>query len=141
MDEDFDKLYETETRAGALISYFTLLSIIISCLGLLGLISFAAKQRTREIGIRKVFGASVKGIVLMLSSDFTRLVVLSNLVAWPMAWYIMHKWLQNFAYSVNISIWDFLLAAVVAFFIAMLTVTYQTLKTATANPIEALRYE
>jgi putative ABC transport system permease protein len=108
---------------------------------LFGLASFTAEQKTKEIGIRKVLGAPVSGIVLLLSKEFTKWVIAANLLAWPIAYFVMNKWLQNFAFRISIGIGSFLLAASLAFLIALITVSYQSLKAALANPIESLRYE
>ena len=103
--------------------------------------SFTAEQRTKEIGIRKVLGASVSGIVRLLSKEFLLLVAVSNLIAWPIAYYFMHKWVQRFAFRPGISIWSFLLASIVVLIIALLTVSYQTIRAARSNPVDLLRYE
>jgi putative ABC transport system permease protein len=108
---------------------------------LFGLSAFTAERRTKEIGIRKALGASVSGIILMLSKEFTKWVLAANIIAWPIAYYAMNRWLQNFAYRVNISLGIFILAALLAFIIALLTVGYQAVKSARANPINSLRYE
>lgn len=143
LDSVFANRYQTEQRLQTLFSYFSLLAIFIACLGLFGLASYAAEQRTKEIGIRKVMGAQVAGIVALLSKEFSKWVLIANIVAWPLAYYIMFKWLQGFAYHVNINAqWPlFLLAAVIALLIAWLTVGYQALKAALTNPVNALRYE
>ena len=117
------------------------MAVFIACLGLLGLISFAAESRTKEIGIRKVLGASVKDIVLLLSQEFIWLLCLAILIAWPVAWYMINRWLENFAYRIEIGWMTFLLGGVIALVIAALTVSYQAVKAATANPVESLRYE
>ena len=122
-------------------SYFTFLAILIACLGLFGLASFTAEQRTKEIGIRKALGASVSEIIFLLSKEFTRWVLVANIIAWPLAYFAMNRWLQNFAYRINIGIGTFILAALLALVIALLTVGYQAIKAARANPVEALRYE
>ena len=111
------------------------------CLGLFGLASFLAEQRTREIGIRKVLGASVPGVVLLFLKEFSKWIVLSNLIAWPAAYIAMNKWLQNFAYRTDVGIETFILSGLLALGIALLTVSYQSLKSANANPVEALKYE
>lgn len=139
MDADFDALYRTEQRMGQLFILFTGLAIAIACLGLFGLAAYAAEQRTREIGIRKVLGASVAAIVGMLSKDFIRLVVISFLVAAPLAWLAMSKWLQGFAYRDNIQWWVVLLAGAGALFIAFATIGLQSFKAAGTNPVESLR--
>jgi putative ABC transport system permease protein len=124
-----------------IISYFTLLAIFISCLGLSGLASFTSEQRTKEIGIRKAMGASVKGIALLLSKEFTKCVLIANIIAWPIAYFVFNKWLEDYAYRTTIPFWIFLSATLLALVIALLTVSYQAIKAARANPIEALRYE
>ena len=141
IDEMFASQYHSEERLGKSIGYFAILGILIACLGLFGLVSFMAEQRTKEIGIRKVLGASVSGIIIMLSKEFSRWVLLANITAWPIAYFAMHKWLQSFAYRTNIGIGTFLLSALLAFAIAMFTVSYQALRAATANPVDSLRYE
>ena len=120
---------------------FTLIAILISCLGLFGLASFTTERRTKEIGIRKVLGASVPGIMILLFREFTKWVLLANIIAWPAAYFAMSKWLQNYAYRVNISIFIFALAGTLALLIALLTVSFQTIKAATADPVNSLRYE
>jgi putative ABC transport system permease protein len=117
------------------------LAIFIACLGLFGLATFIAEQRTKEIGIRKVLGASVQGIVQMLSKDFMKLVAISFIIAAPMAWYFMHKWLQDFAYRVNISWWIFVAAGLAALLIALATVSFQAIRAAITNPVKSLRTE
>jgi predicted permease len=141
MDEWIDARYRAEERMGTIIQYFTVLAILISCLGLLGLASFTAEQRTKEIGIRKVLGSTVSRIVLLLSKDFLKWVIAGNLVAWPASYFLMKNWLQNFAYRTQIDAWIFVLAGCTALAIALLTVSYQSLRAALANPIEALKYE
>ena len=126
---------------GKLASFFALLAIVISCLGLFGLASFVAEQRTKEIGVRKVLGASVFNVWNLLSRDFIALVGLSFLIAVPLAYYAMHKWLGDFAYRINISWGIFLLAGVIAVTIALVTVSFQAIKAAIANPVESLRTE
>ena len=121
--------------------YFTFLAIFIACLGLFGLASFTAEQRTKEIGVRKVLGASVSNIIFLLSKEFLKWVVIANLIAWPVAWYALSSWLENFAYRTNIGIWVFILSGAVAVIIAILTVGFQAVKAAIMNPVESLRYE
>jgi len=120
---------------------FTFLAISISCFGLFGLISFTAEQRTKEIGIRKVLGASVGSVVRLLSKEFVVLVVLANIIAWPVAYYVMTKWLKNFAYRTEIGFVTFLFSGFLALIIAILTVCFQSIKAALANPVDSLRYE
>jgi putative ABC transport system permease protein len=141
LDDSFDAQYRAEERLGRIFSYFAILAIFIACLGLFGLASFTAEQRTKEIGIRKVLGASVSGIVVLLSKEFTKWVLIANAIAWPIAYYSLNKWLQSFAYRTNITVMTFLAAAIISFLIALLTVSYQALKVATANPVKSLRYE
>ncbi len=140
-DEVFDRAYHTEQRMVNIFSSFAILAILIACLGLFGLTAFAVEQRTKEIGIRKVVGASVPGIAILLSKQFTKWVLIANIMACPIAHYAMNKWLQNFAYRINIGWWTFLLAGAMTLVIAILTVSYQAIRAATANPVEALRYE
>lgn len=140
-DSYFARIYQAEQRTASIFLYFSVLAIIIASLGLFGLASFVTEQRTREIGIRKVFGASVSNVVTLLSKQFTLWVLLGNLFAWPVAYYFMKKWLQRFAYQAGISLWSFLAASLLVFVIALLTVSYQTVKAATANPANSLKYE
>src|SRR6185436_6489542 len=121
--------------------YFTIVAIIISCLGLFGLATFTAEQRTKEIGIRKVLGASVHGVVGLLSKDFLKLVIIAVLIASPVAWYAMNKWLQNFAYQTSITWQVFALTASIAILIAFVTISFQAIKAAVANPVKSLRTE
>ena len=141
LDSDFQKNYETDSRLFAVIRYFTLIAILISCMGLFGLASFSAEQRTKEVGIRKVLGANVTEIVGLLSADFLKLITVAVLIASPIAWLIMNKWLQEFAYHVNIG-WDvFALTLVISIVIAFLTISLKALKAALANPVKSLRTE
>lgn len=141
MDADFNKTYQAEQRMGRLSVSFSVLAILIACLGLFGLITFAAEQRNKEIGIRKVLGASVSDVSAMLTKDFLKLVMIALLIAFPIGWWAMNKWLQGFAYRITISWWIFLLAGAVAILIALLTVSFQAVKAAMANPVESLRSE
>lgn len=141
LDEQFEKIYGDELRAGEIFKYFVIIAIFISCLGLLGLASFTAEKRTKEIGVRKVLGASTSRIFSMLSVDFFKWVLIANVIAWPIAWFAMNTWLQNFTYRIPLSLWIFCLSGVVALTIALLTVSYQCIKSASANPIDSLRYE
>ncbi|MGK2864518.1 MAG: ABC transporter permease [Chitinophagaceae bacterium] len=141
LDEFFDKQYRSEERFGNLFLNFAILAIFISCLGLLGLASYSTMQRTREIGIRKVMGASVSGIINLLSKDFLVLVVISFFIAMPVAWYFMKVWLKDFAYRTDISWWVFILSGVLALTIAFVTVSFQAIKAAIANPVKSLRTE
>jgi hypothetical protein len=141
LDSTFDKLYRSEQKTGSVFGYFTFLAIFISCLGLFGLASQMTEMRTKEIGIRKVFGASVSGITLLLSKDFMKWVMVANVIAWPTAYFAMNKWLQNFAYRTSLGIEVFILSGVLAFVIALITVSFQSIKAAVADPVDSLRYE
>ncbi len=141
LDQDYARLYNREQQMSHVFQIFSGLAILIACLGLFGLAAFTTQQRTKEIGIRKILGASVSGIVCLLSKDFLKLVLIANLIAWPIAYYAMNQWLQSFAYRINLSISTFILSGLIALFIALLTVSYQAIKAARANPVEALRYE
>jgi len=138
-DQEFAKLYQSEQLVGKLSNYFAFLGIFISCLGLFGLATFSAAQRTKEIGVRKVLGASVPGIALLLATDFLKTVLLSIVLAFPAAWLIMNKWLENFAYRIDMEWWMFMLAGIMTIGIALLTVSYQSVSSALANPIKSLR--
>ena len=141
LDEEIQKQYTEEATLRKISNSFTILAILISCLGLFGLAMFTAQQRIKEIGVRKVLGASVTGIVSMLSKDFLKLVFISILIATPISWWAMHKWLEDFAYKINISWWVFVLAGAVALLIALITVSFQAIKAAIANPVKSLRTE
>jgi putative ABC transport system permease protein len=141
LDADFNKIYNAEQRTGKLFITFAAFAIFIACLGLFGLVTYAAEQRTKEIGVRKVLGASVSGIVAMLSKDFAKLVLIASLIAFPVAGWAMNKWLQSFAYRTNISWWIFVAAGVAAILIALITVSFQAIKAAVANPVKSLRTE
>jgi putative ABC transport system permease protein len=141
IDESFDRLYRSEQRMGQIFIAFTMIAIFVSCLGLFGLASFTAEQRTKEIGIRKVLGASVANVVLLLSKDFTRWVILANVVAWPVAYFVMSKWLQGFAYRIDLAVWMFVSSGAIALITALLSVSTKAIKAAAANPVDSLRYE
>jgi putative ABC transport system permease protein len=141
LDEDFQRNYKAESRTAAIVSWFTGISIFISCLGLFGLAAFAAQQRTREIGIRKVLGASVMNITAMLSKDFVKLVIIAMIIASPLSWYLMHRWLEAFAYQVNISGWIFVMAGIFAIVVALATVSTQAIRAAIMDPVKSLRSE
>ena len=141
LSEDFQRNYNAEARTSRIVSYFTLITILISCLGLFGLATFTAEQRTKEIGVRKVLGASVTSIVTLLSKDFLKLVLIAIVIASPIAWYAMNRWLQDFAYKINIEWWVFGLAGLLAVGIALLTVSFQSVKAALMNPVKSLRSE
>ncbi len=141
VDENFDALYNSEERLSQVITFFAFITIFVACLGLFGLASYTAEQSTKEIGIRKVLGASVGSIVFQLSQNFIKWVLVANTIAWPVAYYAMIKWLQNFAYKEGIGVEAFILSGFLAFAIALTTVSYQSVKAALSNPIESLRYE
>jgi putative ABC transport system permease protein len=141
LDDEFNNLYKTDQKVSTLILLFSIIAIIISCLGLVGLAAFTAQQRIKEIGIRKVLGATIPNIIALLSGDFIRLVFLSVLISTPIAWWAMHKWLQDFAYHIPLSAWVFLVAGGLATLIALLTISTQSIRAATANPVKSLRTE
>lgn len=141
LDTIYDDQYRNEERAGRVFTIFTCFALFVACLGLLGLASFAAEQRCKEIGIRKVLGASVPGIILMMSREFARWVLLANIIAWPSAYFLMHRWLQSFVYRSGIGWLVFILSGFIALAIALLTVSFQAVKVAAANPVDSLRYE
>lgn len=141
MNDDFNRIYRTEQRMGAIAISFSALAILIACLGLFGLAAYAAEQRTKEIGIRKVLGATVSNITAMLSKDFLKLVIVAAVIAFPLAWWVMHSWLQDFAYRTDMSWWVFIMAGAVAALIAIVTVSFQTIKAAVMNPVKSLRNE
>lgn len=141
LNNDYDALYDNEEQTKILFTIFSFLAIFIACLGILGLASFIAQQKTKEIGIRKVHGALVENIFVLLSKQFTKWVLIANIIAWPVAWYFMRNWLQNFTYQTEIAWWYFIVAGLLAFFIALATVSFQSIHKSRMNPIEALRYE
>jgi putative ABC transport system permease protein len=141
LDEDFNKIYNAEQRTGKLFVTFAVFAIFIACLGLFGLVTYAAEQRIKEIGVRKVLGASVGEIVAMISKDFIKLVLIASVIAFPVAWWMMNKWLQSFAYRIDISWWVFVLAGLLTIAIALITVSFQAIKAAMANPVKSLRTE
>ncbi len=141
LDDILNQNYQTEDRVSQLTTCFSALAIFIACLGLLGLVSFSAARRTKEIGIRKVLGATAANLVRVLSQEFLRLVIIANFIAWPIAYWAMSNWLENFAFRIELSGWTFLIAGVSAFTIALMTVSYQAIKAALANPVASLRYE
>ncbi len=141
LDDSFDEMYRGEQRVGKVAISFAILAIFIACLGLFGLVTYAAEQRIKEIGIRKVLGASVTNIVSLLSRDFMLLLALAACIAFPLAWWAMHKWLEDFAFRINISWWMFAIAAAIAILIALMTISFQAIKAAIANPVKNLRTE
>ncbi len=141
LDDTFNRLYSSEERTGTLFNVFAAIAIFISCLGLLGLAAYTAQVRTREIGVRKVLGASVSGIIKLLATDFVKLVIIAIVIATPIAWYAMNKWLEGFAYKINMSWMVFLVSGVIAMLIAFATISFQSIKAALANPVKSLRTE
>ncbi|MHB1687435.1 MAG: ABC transporter permease [Ignavibacteriaceae bacterium] len=141
LDQSFDQLYQSEQRLSKIFEAFSALAILIACLGLFGLASYTTQERTKEIGIRKVLGASVPQVVNLVASDFIRLVLIANVIAWPLSYYVMNKWLQNFAYRTDIGLWIFIASGLLTLFIAALTVSFQAIKAANSNPVRSLRYE
>ena len=141
LDERYDKQYRSDERFGQVFGFFTLMAVLVACLGLLGLATFTAQQRTKEIGVRKVLGASIASIITLLSKDFLKLVMIAILLASPIAWFAMHRWLQGFAYQTAIEWWVFALAGLLAIGIALLTVSFQSIKAALMNPVKSLRSE
>jgi putative ABC transport system permease protein len=141
LNEEFQKNYEAEQRISSIIWYFTFIAIFISCLGLFGLAAFTAERRMKEIGIRKVLGASVSNIVMLLSKEFMILVVIAFLIATPIAWYGANRWLETFAYRIDTQWWIFAVAGLLALVIAIFTISFQSIRAAVDNPIERLRSE
>lgn len=136
-----NRIYQQDKRVGKVFVFAAILAIVLACLGLFSLASFTSERRIKEIGVRKVLGASVFNIILLLNKDFSLLVLIANLLSWPIAYYVMHRWLQDFAYRVGIDWWLFIIASIITFVITVLTISYHSIKAATANPIESLRYE
>ena len=141
LDDHFNEVYKADNQVSQIVGILAGLAIFISCLGLFGLASHSAERRVKEIGVRKVLGASVQNITILLSSNFLKLVLIANIIAWPIAWFAMHKWLQDFAYRINIQWWIFILAGIVSVMIAFFTVSFQSIKAAIANPVKSLRSE
>jgi putative ABC transport system permease protein len=141
MDKDFQKNYEKDQRISAMVEYFTLIAILIACMGLFGLSTFAAEQRIKEIGIRKVLGASVFSIVTLLSGDFIRIVIIAICISLPLGWYILDNWLSGFDYRIHINWWMISLTCLLAILIAVFTVSFQAIKAAVANQVKNLRSE
>jgi putative ABC transport system permease protein len=141
LDYLFSLDYAQDTRIERMSGIFTIIAIFISCLGLLGLVTYSVAQRAREIGIRKVIGASVAGIVLLFTKQYLKLIVIANIIAWPLGWYFMDKWLQGFSYRIEISWWMFAFSLAAGVVVALGTITFKTVKAAVANPVESLRNE
>ena len=141
LDAAFDSQYRSEKRLGSIFSIFAALSIFIACLGLFGLSAFMAERRTKEIGVRKVLGASISNVVVLLSKDFLRLTLIAIVIAFPAAWYFMNKWLEDFAYRINITWTIFLMAGLSTLLITLVTISFQAIGAAMANPVKSLRTE
>jgi putative ABC transport system permease protein len=141
LDESFNRQYQSEIRFGTIFSLFSALTIIIACIGLFALVAFMVRQRTKEIGVRKVLGAKVRDVVLLLTGDLARLILIANLIAWPLGWWLMRDWLQDFAYRVGIQWVQFICAGGIAFGVALVTISIQTVRAARANPVKSLRSE
>jgi putative ABC transport system permease protein len=141
IDDLYNKTYAAEQKTGTILNIFSILIIFVACLGLFGLATYTAEQRTKEIGIRKVLGASASQVTQMLSREFLKLVLIASLIAFPVAWWAMNKWLQSFAYRIEISWWVFVIAALVTIFIALLTISFRAVRAAIANPVKSLRTE
>jgi putative ABC transport system permease protein len=141
MDDEFNRIYQSEQNTGKIFVSFAFFAILIACLGLFGLVTYAAEQRTKEIGIRKVLGASVSNIVAMLSNDFLKLIGIAAIISFPVAWYAMNKWLQDFAYRTSINWWVFVVAGLLAVVITIVTVSFRAIKAALTNPVTSLRSE
>ena len=133
--------YRGEVRLNRVLNLVSGLAILVACLGLFGLASFTVTQRTKEIGIRKVLGASIPDLIFLLSKDFMTLIIIANIIAWPVVYYTMNAWLQDFVYRIQLGIWPFLLGGVLSLVIALMTVSSQTVRAAISNPVDALRYE
>ncbi len=141
LDDSFNEMYKSDLRVGKLFNCFALITIFISCLGLFGLVTYTAESKVKEIGVRKVLGASVINIVSMLSKDFLLLIIIATSIAFPVAWWALHKMLEQYAYRTDMSWWVFAMAGVIVMVIALLTVSFQAVKAALANPVKSLRTE
>ena len=141
VEQDFEFMYQREQRMVDLLKYFAIMAIIIACLGLFGLSSFTAEQRTKEIGIRKVLGANEPTLVYLLCKEFLILVAVSGLIAWPISYYVMLNWLESFAYRFDLGVSIFLFSGIIAIIISLITVSYQAIRAAIANPVNSLKYE
>jgi putative ABC transport system permease protein len=141
IDDHFKEVYRTDSQITQMVGILAFLAILISCLGLFGLASYSAERRIKEIGVRKVLGASMTSIVTLLSKHFVKLVIIANAIAWPLAWYSVNRWLQDYAYRLEMSWWVFVLSGVAALAIALITVSFLAMKAAAANPVESLRSE
>lgn len=141
MEEDIERLYESETKTGQISTVFSFLAIFIGCLGLFGLAAYTTEQRTKEIGIRKILGASVTNVLMLLSKEFAKLIIIGFCFAVPVSYFVMNNWLRNFTFRVELSVMTFLIAGALTLLIALMTVSYQVVRAASKNPIETLKYE
>ncbi len=141
LDDSYNQTYLADRKMGDILNIFALLTIFVACLGLFGLVTYAAEQRVKEIGIRKVLGSSVTQIVTLLSKDFIKLILLSFLIAFPLGYYFMHKWLQDFAYRIEISFWTYMTAALITLLIALITISFKSIQAAMANPVKSIKTE
>jgi len=141
LDKTYDKLYKSDERFQSIINSFSIVAIILACMGLFGLISQNTNRRAKEIGVRKILGASINSIVFTFTNELLKWVAIANIIAWPLAWFIMNRWLQNFAYHTEMNWWMFVLSGGIALLIALATVSFQAIKAAMANPVESLRNE
>ena len=141
MDETLDQMYRNEERVGKMFRTSTIIAILISCLGLFGLTAFMAERRTKEIGIRKVLGAKVSQLIILLSKEFVKWLVIANLIAWPISYILMNSWLENFSYRIIIGIETFVLSALIAFVVSLVTVSFHSIRAALANPVDSIKYE
>ncbi len=141
LDDNLKNLYQSQDNLSKLVGYFSVLAIFIACLGLFALASFTAEQRTKEIGIRKVLGAPVSSLISLMSKEFLKLVFISTIIAWPVSYYMMSNWLNNFAYRIDIGLGVFVLSGITGLLIALLTVLFHALRSAYSNPVKALKYE
>ena len=139
--DDYDSAYRQETRLRSIYLIFSILAILIACLGLFGLASFTTERKTKDVGIRKAMGASTRSIIYLFTLEFNKWVLISNIIAWPAAYFLMKNWLENFAFRIELSLWIFLVAALFALVIASLTVLYQAFRMSQKNPVEGLRFE
>ena len=139
LDKTYDKLYKSDERFQSIINSFSIVAIILACMGLFGLISQNTNRRAKEIGVRKILGASINSIVFTFTNELLKWVAIANIIAWPLAWFIMNRWLQNFAYHTEMNWWMFVLSGGISLLIALATVSFQAIKAAMANPVESLR--
>jgi putative ABC transport system permease protein len=139
LDDYFNQQYKNEMQFGMLFGFFSLIAIVIACIGLFALVAFMVRQRAKEIGVRKVLGASLQHVMILLTKEFIQLILLANIISWPLGWFLMNNWLSDFAYRISISWWIFGLSGLTAVFIALATISFQAFKAATANPVKALR--